>query len=200
MSPKEPLSNSLGKTYGRLTVLEFTGEINKHGEKFVKCICDCGNEKICLLRLVRRGSTRSCGCKKLETSKENIKIGQKAQITNGKWKDPLLQTQQSIFRKYSDGDITFELFLTLSQQNCFYCNALPSNRSTCYGKSHGITAERLKNSYFIYNGLDRIDSSLGHTIANVVPCCANCNYAKLDRTQSDFFDWIKAVYNNHFTD
>lgn len=30
-------------------------------------------------------------------------------------------------------------------------------------------------------GCDRIDNSIGHTIANVVPCCARCNLTRGDR-------------------
>ena len=195
MSKREPLENSINKRYGKLIVLEFTGDKNKRGEKIVRSICDCGNKKICLLRLIRRGTIRSCGCLKQTSSAENIKKAHSIFIEKEKWKDPLLRTQQSIFRlRYSDGNITFEMFKELSQQNCFYCNAPPSNKGTSYTKSGVITEERLKNSYFTYNGLDRIDSTRGHMIDNVVTCCADCNRSKSNRPQSEFLDWVTRVY------
>lgn len=35
-------------------------------------------------------------------------------------------------------------------------------------------------------GLDRVDSSLGYTVDNVVPCCRTCNIAKLDQDKQAF--------------
>jgi hypothetical protein len=52
---------------------------------------------------------------------------------------------------------------------------------------------RVVNGWFIYNGLDRIDSSLRHNKDNVVPCCSVCNTAKLDLTVEEFYNWIDRV-------
>lgn len=49
---------------------------------------------------------------------------------------------------------------------------------------------------FTYNGLDRIDSSKGHTLDNVVTCCATCNYMKRSMTHDEFIDHIDKVYNH----
>jgi len=48
----------------------------------------------------------------------------------------------------------------------------------------------------IYNGIDRLDSSKGHVIDNVVPCCKWCNYAKRERSYKDFLDWVVVIYNH----
>jgi hypothetical protein len=42
--------------------------------------------------------------------------------------------------------------------------------------------------------LDRIDSSKGYSISNVVPCCATCNKAKLAMPRDEFLGWIDRVY------
>lgn len=194
----EPIENFIGKRYGKLTVVEPTGETNSHGEKLVRCLCDCGNDKIALLRLIKRGSVSSCGCKKKKTSAENMKKAHEHLTNIGLWQNPKLRSAQAVYRKYSDGNISFDHFMILSQMNCFYCGRPPSNCATAYSGNDEITKERLDSSYFIYNGLDRIDSDGKHTTDNVVPCCADCNYAKLDRSQDDFFSWIKMVHNNHF--
>jgi hypothetical protein len=49
---------------------------------------------------------------------------------------------------------------------------------------------------FCYNGLDRVDNGKGYEIDNVVPCCKECNYAKCDRTQKDFVNWVKKCHDH----
>lgn len=56
--------------------------------------------------------------------------------------------------------------------------------------------ERVRDGYFTYNGLDRIDSSQPHNKNNVVPCCYPCNVAKLDYTQEEFFSQTKKRYEH----
>ena len=45
-----------------------------------------------------------------------------------------------------------------------------------------------------FNGLDRIDSSKGYTIDNVVSCCKYCNFAKNDLTVDEFKEHISEIY------
>jgi len=60
----------IGKTFNRLTVLEYM--YTKNHKKYYKCQCICGNvttvQGICL----RNGHTKSCGCIHSETSKKNV--------------------------------------------------------------------------------------------------------------------------------
>lgn len=44
--------------------------------------------------------------------------------------------------------------------------------------------------------LDRIDSSKGYIISNVVACCKICNRAKSDMNVHDFINWLQKA-NNH---
>ena len=62
----------IGVRYGRLTVVK---EIEPKGRirRFL-CRCDCGNEKIASMNLLRSGRTKSCGCLHREkTSLANLK-------------------------------------------------------------------------------------------------------------------------------
>ena len=43
------------------------------------------------------------------------------------------------------------------------------------------------------NGIDRVDSTKGYIIGNVVSCCIICNMAKKKMTKQEFLDWIKRV-------
>lgn len=51
-----------GKRYGKLVVINFTGEVNAHGEKLYKCQCDCNNITIAATGKLQNGDTKSCGC------------------------------------------------------------------------------------------------------------------------------------------
>lgn len=42
-------------------------------------------------------------------------------------------------------------------------------------------------------GIDRKDSNVGYLTGNAVPCCANCNYAKLDWPYDEFLSWLDVV-------
>ena len=44
------------------------------------------------------------------------------------------------------------------------------------------------------NGIDRVDSKLGYTIGNTVPCCAICNKMKNNFTLEVFKDKISKIY------
>ena len=45
-------------------------------------------------------------------------------------------------------------------------------------------------------GIDRIDSSVGYTINNCVPCCYRCNVAKNNMNIEEFKKMISDIYNN----
>lgn len=46
---------------------------------------------------------------------------------------------------------------------------------------------------FVYNGIDRMDNSLGYISGNVVTCCQICNRAKGAMLLEDFMLWIKQL-------
>jgi|SRR5262252_2367213 len=57
-----------GHRYARLTVLRTNGR--KNGRPLWLCRCDCGNEITVSANVLRQGNTTSCGCFKLELSKQ----------------------------------------------------------------------------------------------------------------------------------
>ena len=60
-------------------------------------------------------------------------------------------------------DLTMEEFLTYWQADCSYCKRpIPTV------------------------GIDRIDSDIGYTLANCVPCCTICNLMKSDHSLEDW--------------
>lgn len=99
---------------------------------------------------------------------------------------PIIISARTVWRRYRDG-CGFESFLRWSQNNCYYCNSVPSNKYNLYNCIGGE---------FIYNGLDRVDNSKDHSIENIVPCCAKCNFSKSDMIVNEFIDLIKNIFNN----
>jgi len=83
--------------------------------------------------------------------------------------------------RYSDGNISYEQFCYMSQQNCFYCNNGLLN----------LFIKKIK-----YNGLDRIDSTKGHDLNNVVTSCKICNYSKNNLSLQEWHNRINNVKNH----
>lgn len=176
-----------GQKFNRLTVIS---KAETKGRTAWLCQCDCGNIKIIKAESLKDGSTKSCGCLNQEKRKDRA-YG--LYSSNIKYK-PVEASARIIWSKrYNDG-ISFEDFYRISQMNCHYCDAPPNNiqnPAMSVKKSSNFAKE---NGNFIYNGLDRIDSLLPHTINNVVPCCKWCNYAKRERSVAEFKIWIEQVY------
>ena len=179
------VAESLGVTFGKLTVVEFSGcRITPRGRKVphVFCVCDCGREKVVSLWDVRSGKTKTCG------------------LNHPHYEDRSRPAFNQIYRhsykkRALDAGLEFELteeqFRYLSQEPCHYCGSPP-----CSEYHRGERGKRPTGngfSQFIYNGLDRVDSSAGYTLDNVVPCCAICNHAKHTMSYEDFTEWLGRI-------
>lgn len=57
-------SDITGFRFGRLTALQYIGK-DQHGNRKVKCMCDCGNEIVCRAASLTSGASKSCGCARL---------------------------------------------------------------------------------------------------------------------------------------
>lgn len=183
--------------FGRLIILNVVSN-DRFGFKRVNCLCDCGNQKIVRLDRLRSGNTQSCGCLRIENATKQLAGASQANPLLKDKSEPRIATAKIVYRRYSDGNLSFEKFLELSQKNCFYCGTSPCSTTNYYiTKNSKYSKERISKGYFTYNGLDRVDSSKPHNIDNVVPSCITCNKAKLQQSQVEFFDWISRVYNLH---
>lgn len=80
-------------------------------------------------------------------------------------------------------DLSKEQFIELSSTECFYCGEPPKETNGRHDWHPRVLA----------NGLDRIDSSKGYLVGNVVPSCGICNVAKLAMKREDFFAWVIKV-------
>jgi hypothetical protein len=184
MGERYNIKDYSGQRYGKLLVICDTGEKQYSPSGCSKRIwllkCDCGNKiKITTQSLVNWNN---------KTNKENINCGcHKKQgvesIAKEIWKS-----------EYSDGDISFNQFLWLSQQNCFHCNSNVQNSGSIKIRK---SKKKLNNKSFKYHGLDRIDNEKGHFLSNVVPCCAPCNFLRGKRNLFSFLNHIFKIVNNY---
>lgn len=78
-------------------------------------------------------------------------------------------------------ELSLQEFCTLVLSACTYCGGGFSN---VFRKPYGD----LK-----YNGIDRIDSSIGYRTFNTVSCCKHCNFAKNNRSTQEFISWAQQV-------
>lgn len=194
--------NSLGQKFGRITIIEITKKrIRRHVA--VKCLCDCGGEGIFDLSQIKAGRINSCGCLQKEASVDHIKNAHKVMFETGKWqREPRMGTAVNVYKNrhnYNDGDISFEEFLELTQQNCHYCGVGPSNVSNSYisysRRFEFYKEERIRDGYFTYNGLDRVNNNFPHNKNNVVPCCWLCNRMKGNMSYDEFKAHIARIFD-----
>lgn len=185
----------IGQKFGRLLVLSLDiPVIDGEGRNRTTylCRCDCTKEVIVQRHALQNtNGVKSCGCLLAEQRSE---LG-----LSKRQYEPRIATAKIIFDfRYADGNLTFDDFLRLSQENCHYCGIVPS---TTYNKfSHRGTAKTsqyaVDNGNFTYNGLDRIDSNLPHNLENIVTACHSCNYSKSDHNQDEWGKWICKVYHH----
>lgn len=69
-------------------------------------------------------------------------------------------------------------FIKITEQPCIYCGEY----SDTY---NGVP----------FNGVDRIDSNLGYSMNNCVPCCTTCNRMKLDLNVYNWMSKMKQIIN-----
>ena len=83
-------------------------------------------------------------------------------------------------------------FKEITQKNCKYCGIVPNQ----------IIKQKIANKKteeYTYNGVDRVDSAVGYTLTNCVPCCKMCNGAKRDYCEEDFLRWVRRLYEHSLT-
>ena len=95
----------------------------------------------------------------------------------------LRQYKAAAKRRDLSFNLTTEKFRELTKQNCFYCGKIPSQ----------IMRHPELNGGYTYNGIDRIDNTVGYFLNNCVPCCYTCNRAKGQMTQEEFYNWAERV-------
>lgn len=172
-----------GQKFNFLTILSFSHS-DKRKRRWFNTRCECGIEKIIMGSAMTSGNTKSCGCYSSRWHKSHNllpdNLGVKRHI--------ILQYKRHATRRGFSYDISEEDFIYLIDKPCYYCGLPPSNLKKTKNFTKGL----------LYSGIDRVDSSIGYSKNNCVPCCEQCNKSKLTHTKDDFLTWIKRVYEFNF--
>lgn len=176
--PRVPAEDLAGQKFGRWTAIRRIDSAGKNARW--ECICDCKTDKndtsIVHAGSLTSGHSQSCGC--ISRERETLPYGQSS------FNRLLRNYKRHAKERNFEFLLTEDQFRSLTQQECYYCGKLP-------GKT--MFAEH-NNGDYIYNGIDRLDSSKGYFIGNVVPCCKTCNTAKMAMPEEEFYQWVESVY------
>lgn len=174
-----------GQKFGKLVVVSFWGykKIMNRNNAVWNCKCDCGKLTKTYAYRLKNGATKSCGCYQRES------VAARSRIEYG------LSAAHTLYTIYKDSagkrkrtfEITFDQAMELFQKSCYYCNKLPSQI---------FHKKQCPNGDFVYNGIDRIDNTLGYVLDNCVSCCGQCNYMKHSQVQKDFLEQIERIHEN----
>jgi hypothetical protein len=177
------VDNLTGLHYGKLLVIQRAckpeNSTRKLSGAWWSCFCDpdcggCGTIKPIMGTDLKSGRVLSCGCSKGWKKKpEGISTFNRL----------VRQYKRHAMKRGYEFSLSNDEIRELTSQNCFYCGIEPMQ----------VVKSEFNNGNYIYNGIDRINSSLGYFIENCVSCCHQCNRAKSDMTTEKFLTWIEQV-------
>mgnify|MGYP001564791745 CR=1 FL=1 len=182
------IKNRINQKFGKLLVIAEAGVIKGKGAYWM-CLCDCGNHIVVNAHVLVREHRKSCGC---------------GRETPNKAKDRRLHLLKKLYRdliwRHDERtdvgtDISLEDFERLILSDCFYCGLEPCHvkyDKRFWSKNGG----RVSDTIIRHNEIDRIDSSRGYFIDNVVSCCHKCNLAKSTLSREQFLEHIIKIYNH----
>lgn len=154
-----------------MTILCVTHRDSKNPHHYwVSAKCSCGEIKPVRLSGLQSGATQSCGClgkaarKAANTGNTHARIGYGGNAKNTLYKNYVRYARD----RGLEFALSIEEFLEITSQNCFYCDAPP----------YHVKSPKNAHGEYVYNGVDRVDNSIGYVTANCVAACRPCNSAK----------------------
>jgi len=188
-----------GQTYNSWLVIEpVPGTGKKSGGKMWKARClECHDVYTVSGANIRSGASKrcvKCGCGHGHAKQEG-QIRTKRTPEESAFHYLFLQLRKDAKKRGQDWQLTPERTKELVTHNCIYCNAVPSLETNPI-KWQGLANSNNSKSVIKRNGIDRVDPSKGYIEGNVVPCCKQCNLAKLDYTVEEFKAWAIRLASN----
>ena len=173
-----------GEKFGLLTVLELCEERGITGDTLWKCQCECGN--VCYVEKTHltSGDTKSCGCLKHRTGKDNPN-----------WKHELTDENRKYTRTVSGYGRWKQQVKELANYTCDCCGYVGH-------ENDGIMRAHHLNSYDTHRDL-AVD------IANGVCLCEHCHttfhtkhmgHCRIQCTEQDYIEFKQRYSNGEFND
>lgn len=165
------IKDRTGKKYGSLAVIRFVKRDKRKRKTWWLCECNCGKEVVVDGNSLETGATKSCGCSR------RFAKGEAA------FRGVFRRTKTSAKKRGHEFKLTEKDVKEIHSKPCFYCGQTPLSEAIyerCYGT-------------YIYNGIDRVDNSIGYIKENCVSCCKDCNIGKGTKTVTEFYEWIDRV-------
>ena len=156
-------------------------KLSSSGKKvrYVSVKCQCS--KVGLVKLASLTSGKSSGCR--SCAKKSTRTYE--QLKETAVKSIILDYKDNASVRGLQFNLTDEEFKNLIFLKCHYCDSGPSN------------VKKTKKVKVAYNGIDRIDSNLGYSLSNCVPCCSICNIMKRHHDSSFFVEHITKILNKN---
>ena len=179
--------NELGVRHGKLVVLGVVPYLGKSQGFFWQCICDCG-------QIVEVSGAQLRGCKTRPAQRQCKSCRNVELVALYGYMPKTDSSEKAVYRAYKSSarerkisfSLSLEEFKSLIFRNCDYCGTVPSNHRMRHKRS------------LTYNGIDRVCNTAGYELSNCVPCCRQCNQAKMDFSKEAFLDWLRRAYeHNH---
>lgn len=114
------------------------------------------------------------------------------------------RTQQNAKKRGIIFDLSIKTYSATVFLDCAYCG-LPASQSNTFTRKLRVQKRTSPLKLYKavhevrYNGLDRIDNTVGYLDGNIAPCCKQCNVAKQDFTHQEFMEWVKRIHDKHCT-
>lgn len=162
--------------FGRLLVVAAKASA-KYNCSYWECICDCGNSAIFRGTELASGRVKSCGCYRRVPA--NKQADREEAIMKLLYRNMLSRSR----RFWQESDVAFDTFKELSLMPCHYCGLANSNSQK----------DTITEFVLYFNGIDRLDSSIGYLKDNIVSCCKYCNMAKSTMQHDEFLAFIKRI-------
>lgn len=182
------LTDLIGQRFGNLVVIERVPSRRTYGGQPVTywlTLCDCGTKKEVSACNLREGRIQTCGVYGCQYHQAMLSKG--AQRGQSGLNQAISLYKTKARRRGIEFSLSTEETSKLFASPCFYCGGAPSNtarRESTYG-------------VFVYNGIDRIDSSRGYVSGNVSACCWRCNCMKNTLTAAEFIFHVNQIIRHH---
>src|SRR5208337_432111 len=134
------------------------------GKGVYNCECICGVSKDIVSTTLKNGTRKACRSCSSRRPDSGFRGVSASYRTNASRRGLKFNLPEDCLRQLFGG-------------NCFFCGAIPN----------------MERARFVYNGIDRLDNSIGYVLSNCVSCCKICNHMKHVLAVEDFLAHVRRI-------